>query len=204
MHVFDGHFESLLPYYTVLTVDTRGHGKSSHGEKAFSYELFARDLFMLVNKLHIGNFLVLGFSDGANIALEFAVQHPERVAAMILVGGNISPSGLNPSVHRALQLQAAGSGLKGLFSKGGKTKKELLDLMLNHPHIEPSSLEKLSIPTLIITGENDVIKHEHSTLIATSLRCARHEVIAKASHFVMRDTPQEFDRLVLEFLMEDD
>jgi pimeloyl-ACP methyl ester carboxylesterase len=77
-------------------------------------------------------------------------------------------------------------------------------LTLEHPHIEPQQLEKISVPTLVISGEQDVIKDEHSQLITESLANARRVVIAGASHFVMKDAPAEFDRVVLEFLMEDD
>jgi pimeloyl-ACP methyl ester carboxylesterase len=204
MHIFDGHIEPLLPYYTIITMDTRAQGKSSKGDRSLTYALFAEDLFTLINKLQIGNFLLLGFSDGDNTALELALQHQERVAAMILVGANLSPDGLTATTRKGLQLLAAGRGIKGLFSKGGDKSRELVQLMLEHPHIAPQQLEKIAVPTLVITGEHDVIKDEHSELIAHSLPNARRVIIPGASHFVMKDAPGEFDRIVLEFLMEDD
>jgi pimeloyl-ACP methyl ester carboxylesterase len=204
MHIFDGHIEPLLPYYHVITMDARAQGKSSKGDRPLSYELFAEDLFTLMNKLQIGSCILLGFSDGGNTALELALQHQERVAAMILVGANLNPDGLTLLNHRGLQLLAAGQGMKNLFAKGGETNRELVRLMLEHPHIDPEQLEKVTVPTLVINGENDLIKDEHSRLIASSLPNARRVIIPKTSHFVIRDAPKEFDRLVLEFLMEDD
>jgi pimeloyl-ACP methyl ester carboxylesterase len=206
MHIFDGHIEPLLPYYTVITIDTRAQGKSSKGERPLSYELFAEDLFTLINKLQIGNFLLLGFSDGGNTALELALKHQERVAAMILVGANLSPEGLTTMTRKGLQLLAAGHSLKDIFSRGNTTNRdrELVRLMLEHPQIDPQQLEKITVPTLIINGEQDIIKNEHSQLIADSLPNARRVVIPKAGHFVMKDAPREFDRIVFEFLMEDD
>lgn len=206
MHIFDGHIEPLLPYYTVITMDTRAQGKSSKGTRPLSYELFADDLFTLINKLQIGNFLLLGFSDGGNTALELALKHQERVAAMILVGANLSPDGLTTMTRKGLQLLAAGRGLKDIFSRGGEANRDrdLVRLMLEHPHIDPPQLEKVTIPTLVISGEKDIIKAEHSQLIADSLPNARHVVMAGAGHFVMKDAPQEFDRVIFEFLMEDD
>jgi pimeloyl-ACP methyl ester carboxylesterase len=204
MHIFDEHIESLLPYYTIITMDTRAQGKSSKGDRPLSYELFADDLFTLINKLQIGNFLLLGFSDGGNTALELVLKHQERVAAMILVGANLSPDGLTAVTRKALQLLAAGKGIKGVFSKKGSRDRELVRLMLEHPHIDPQRLEKITVPTLIINGERDIIRDEHSKLIAASLPNARRVVIPGVGHFVMKDAPAEFDRIIFEFLMEED
>ncbi|MDR3307651.1 MAG: alpha/beta hydrolase [Coriobacteriales bacterium] len=204
MHIFDGHFDRLLPYYTVLTVDTRGQGKSARGTRPLSYELFAQDLFTLANKLQIGKFLVLGFSDGANTALEFALTHQGRIAAMILVGGNLSPDGISNNVRRGLQVQAAAIGFTGIVAKARRFDRELMGLMLAHPHIDPKQLAGIKTPTLVISGGHDTIKDEHSRLIASSLGNARHAVIEDAGHFVMKDAPEEFDRIVYDFLMEDD
>jgi pimeloyl-ACP methyl ester carboxylesterase len=206
MHIFDGHIEPLLPYYTVITMDSRAQGKSSKGTRPLSYQLFAEDLFTLINKLQIGNFLLLGFSDGGNTALELALQHQERVAAMILVGANLNPDGMGATTRAGLRMLAAGRTLKNVFARGEKKDRDrdLVRLMLQHPHIDPQQLEKVTVPTLVISGEHDIIKDEHSALIADSLPNARRVIIAGASHFVMKDAPEEFDRVVLEFLMEDD
>jgi pimeloyl-ACP methyl ester carboxylesterase len=206
MHIFDDHIEPLLPYYSVITMDSRGQGKSSRGTRPLSYSLFAEDLFALTNKLQIGNFLLLGFSDGGNTALELVLQHQERVAAMILVGANLVPEGMTTMTRKGLQLLMAGHNLKGIFSRkhDGNRGQELIRLMLEHPHIDPQQLEKVSVPTLVINGERDIIKGDHSKLIANALANARHAVIPGASHFVMKDAPAEFDRIILEFLMEDD
>jgi pimeloyl-ACP methyl ester carboxylesterase len=204
MHIFDRHIEPLLPYYTIITMDTRGHGKSSKGDRPLSYGLFAEDLFVLINKLQIGNVLLLGFSDGGNTALELALQHQERVAAMILVGANIFPDGLTTMTSRGLRLLAAGHRLRRVFTRRESGGEELIRLMLEHPRIEAQQLEKITIPALVISGERDIIRDEHSDLIARSLANARRVVIPSASHFVMKDAPEEFDRIVLEFLMEDD
>jgi pimeloyl-ACP methyl ester carboxylesterase len=204
MHVFDGHIEGLLPYYTVITVDTRGQGKSARGTRDLSYDLFAEDLFTLVNKLHIGTFLILGFSDGANIAMELALRHQERLAAMILVGGNLFPDGLQAMFRVSLKLHLFGERLKNFIQRDKHGHGELTNLMLTSPSIDPERLKTITVPTLIINGEKDIVTDEHGVLIATSLPNARRVVIGGASHFVMKDAPEEFDRLVLEFLLEED
>ena len=70
--------------YRVIAVDTRGHGKSPRGTAPFTMEQFAVDLHSLMEKLQIQRGIILGFSDGANIAMKFALKYPDRVKALIL------------------------------------------------------------------------------------------------------------------------
>ena len=64
--------------YRVIALDTRGHGQSPRGEKPFSIKQFAEDLHDFMNEKGIDKAILLGFSDGGNIALTFALKYPER------------------------------------------------------------------------------------------------------------------------------
>jgi pimeloyl-ACP methyl ester carboxylesterase len=123
---------------------------------------------------------------------------------MILVGGNLFPDGLQAMFRKGLRLQSAGAGLRSLMKRDARSQKELIDLMLKEPNIDPEDLRTITVPTLIVNGENDVVTAAHSMLIASSLPKARRVVVAGASHFVMKENPEEFDRLVLEFLLEEE
>ena len=67
------HFQSR---YRVIAPDTRGHGRSPRGEAPFTIAQFANDLYDFMQGLGIARAAILGFSDGANIAMKFAMQHP--------------------------------------------------------------------------------------------------------------------------------
>lgn len=67
--------------YRLIAVDTRGHGKSPRGTAPFTMEQFAIDLHKLMDRLQIQKAVILGFSDGANIAMKFALKYPDRVKA---------------------------------------------------------------------------------------------------------------------------
>ena len=77
--------------YRVIAVDTRGHGQSPRGEDPFTLEQFAEDLRDFMDGLKIKKAHLLGFSDGGNIALTFALWYPERVRSLILNGANLYP-----------------------------------------------------------------------------------------------------------------
>ena len=71
------YFQYQIPYfsqkYHVIAVDTRGHGKSPRGTKPFTLIQFAKDLKQLLDQMGLKKVNLLGFSDGGNIALIFAI-----------------------------------------------------------------------------------------------------------------------------------
>lgn len=185
--------------YKVIAVDTRGHGKSPRGGAPFTIRQFARDLYEFMNEKGIGKAHILGFSDGGNIALAFALSHPERVERLILNGANLNPGGVKASVQLPIIL---GYNMASLFSKGsaeGKKKAEMLGLMVCQPDIKPESLTRISVKTLVIAGTRDMIKREHTSLIARSLPKGQLALI-QGNHFIANKNPVAFNEAVERFL----
>ena len=144
---------------------------------------------------------ILGFSDGGNIALTFTLAHPGRVSRLILNGANLDPSGVKAHIQIPIIL---GYKLASLFaekSPQAKAHAEMLGLMVNEPRIDPEALQKLRVRTLVIVGTKDMIKDEHTLLIARSLPRSRLEIIA-GDHFIAAKNPGAFNRAVDEFLSE--
>lgn len=84
--------------YHVIAVDTRGHGRSPRGQGAFTLERFAEDLKEFLDRRGLRRIVLLGFSDGGNIALIFALKYPGYIDRLILNGANLNPFGMKPSV----------------------------------------------------------------------------------------------------------
>lgn len=187
--------------YTVYAVDTRGHGHSPRGTAPFTIAQFAEDLSEFMDEQGILRAPILGFSDGANIALTFALAHPGRVSRLILNGANLDPSGVKARVQIPIVL---GYKLASLFagkSPKAKAHAEMLGLMADQPHIDPEALKSLRVRTLVIAGTKDMIKDEHTLLIAHSLPRSQLEVIV-GDHFIAAKNPGEFNRAVDKFLTE--
>ena len=185
--------------YTVYAIDTRGHGKSPRGTAPFTIAQFAEDLLDFMDEHDLAQARIIGFSDGGNIALSFALANPERVRRLVLNGANLDPSGVKASVQIPIIL---GYKLASLFAKRdpkARRNAELLGLMVNQPHIDPAALEDLFVPTLVIVGSKDMIKDEHTMLIANSLPNGQLEVLA-GDHFIAAKNPEEFNEVVGRFL----
>lgn len=196
---FEHQIAHFCKMYRVIAIDTRGHGQSPRGNKPFTIKQFANDLLDFMDERNIEKAHLLGFSDGGNIALTFALKHPERVDKLILNGANLFPSGVKPLYQWPIEF---GYSIAKLFSrKSDKARKnaELLGLMVNEPHIDPSELAQLTIPVLVIAGTKDMIKETHTRLIYNSLSNATLEFI-EGSHFIASKNPETFNAAVEKFL----
>lgn len=76
--------EAFSREFLVYALDTRGHGRSPRGSAPFTISQFAEDLLAFLDEQGLKRVNLLGFSDGGNIALTFALRHPERVRRLVL------------------------------------------------------------------------------------------------------------------------
>ena len=183
----------------MIALDTRGHGESPRGSAPFTLDQFAGDLKEFLDRKGITRCHLLGFSDGGNIALLFALKYPQYVEKLVLNGANLRPSGVKLSTQLPIVAGWCACGVCGLFSRQAKANWEMLNLMVTQPHIKPQELGRLTIPTLVIAGENDMILEKHTRLIAASLPNSKL-VILPGDHFVARRNWEQFNPVVLEFL----
>ena len=186
---------------TVYALDTRGHGQSPRGAGPFTLARFAQDLLDFMDEQKLERAHILGFSDGGNIALTFALAHPERVDRLVLNGANLDPAGVKPSV----QIPTVwGYRLASLFagrSPEARRHAEMLGLMVNEPHISPEALEALPMPVLVVAGTRDMIREEHTRLIAGALPHSRL-VLLPGDHFIAAKNPHAFNKAVEAFLSD--
>lgn len=199
------YFVHQIEYFSrtrrVIAVDTRGHGKSPRGSAPFTIRQFAEDLCAFMNELHIEKADILGFSDGGNIALVFAIQYPERVKRLILNGANLDTRGVKPSIQISIVI---GYRIASVFAKknpDAKRNAEMLGLMVNDPNIAVEELKKVTAKTLVIAGTKDMIREKHTRLIAEKLPDARL-VLIPGDHFIANKESKAFNCVVEEFLME--
>ncbi len=197
------YFKSQIDYfsdnYKMIAVDTRGHGKSPRGNAPFTMNQFVEDLSDLLKKRELSEVILLGFSDGANIAMKFAIKYPEKIKALILNGGNLNTKGVKKTTQVFIEL---GYKITKMFSKKSEDAKrnmELLGLMVNEPNIKIEEIHSIKIPTLVIAGEKDIIKESHTREIADNIPNAELTII-KGNHFIANKEPKAFNNEVEKFL----
>ena len=196
---FRGQIDAFSKRYHVYAIDTRGHGRTPRGGKPFTIRQFAEDLLYFMDAHQIEKAHLLGFSDGGNIAAVFAIHHPERVDRLILNGANLNPGGVKRTTQIPIEIGYRIARRFAGKSDSARRNAEMLGPMVNDPNIAPGELAGIQAETLVIAGTNDMIRKDHTKLIADSIPKARL-VFLKGNHFVAARHPAEFNRTVLAFL----
>ena len=193
---FDKQIQAFEESYQVIRIDFRAHGKSTNQGKQFSLKKFAEDLKEVVDILKIQHFDLLGFSDGANVAMYFAVNHPQMVHSLVLNSGNISTKGLFWFSKLATEL----SILLAYLCFWQPELPKIRRLMRENLSISFADLGRITARTLVLIGQFDIIKRQHSQKIAKSIPNAILKIVPWALHDIAYLQPKKFNRIILDFL----
>ena len=196
---FARQIEYFSRFFRVIAVDTRGHGRSPRGEAPFTIRQFAEDLRAFMDEKAVEKADLLGFSDGGNIALVFALRYPERVNRLILNGANLFGGGVKARYQLPIVLGYRIASLFAGRSEKARRNAEMLGLMVNDPAIDPEALCAVKSKTLVVAGTRDMIRERHTRLIAEKIPGAQLALLP-GSHFVAAENPEAFNRAVAEFL----
>jgi pimeloyl-ACP methyl ester carboxylesterase len=191
--IFKKQVREFQTDFTCLTLDTRAHGKSVfHGER-LTFERLALDVAEVMTAENSKTAKILGFSDGANIAMVLASHKPERVDQLILNAGNLTHRGLYSFMRIIPQFLNKIAGFIGL-------NKPIMRLLLMDTGLNLQDLHKITAKTLVVNGQFDVVKTSHARDIATSIPQARLEIIPLGTHHFFYWQPKKFNQMIRNFL----
>lgn len=194
--------------YRAVLIDSRGHGRSTRDARPFTYELMASDVLAVMDALQLRKAALVGWSDGAIIALILAMKEPARIAGVFFFGGNMDLSG-------AKQITEPGQILDRCFARHAKDYSRLsarpnrftefaeaVSLMMrSQPDYSAHDLERISGPVAIVQSEHDeFIKREHAEYLAASIPNAELIVLNGVSHFAPLQRPEQFNTAMLAFV----
>jgi len=198
-------FVYQIPYfekkYKVIVADSRAQGYSVDSGDSLTYEMMADDYAALLDAMKIDSAYVIGWSDGGINALLLAIRHPQKVKKLASTGANLVPD--TTAVPRevwdiALPVYLA---LKVKTQKTPEEKDEykLMRLLAEQPHIPLTDLQKISCPSLIIGGDHDVIKEEHTMLIYKNIPEAYLWILPGSGHSTPIIYKDDFNKVVDRF-----
>jgi pimeloyl-ACP methyl ester carboxylesterase len=189
----------LSKQYKVIVIDTRGQGKSlDTSKKDFTYKMFADDVKALADKLKLDKVNIAGWSDGGNTGLEFALKYPERLNKLITIGANAFPDGVDDKLTDHFENKML--VMKELKETGKFNEQRLLKIMLTQPRIGKKDLNKIGSKVLVIAGDKDVIKQEHTELIAKEIPNAELKIYSNATHMIPFENADQLNTDILNFL----
>ena len=214
--------EWLSTDYTVVRYDLRAHGESDTVTKEFSH---LADLIALLDALKIEKATLIGLSAGSTIALDAALEIPDRVERIVLlgpaVGGFVSkapvpfPPGLMPAIQAREWRKVSEMLLTTPVFASSQESQSLVrqmvfenerlwtvdrKLMKNQDPAANTRLESVRVPTLVLIGDKDVSQQDHADALAARVPGARLVVVPGGGHLLNLTSPKEFDAAVRAFL----
>ena len=193
--------------YRAIVIDSRGHGRSTRDTRPYTYELMAGDVVAVMDSLGIASAGLVGWSDGACIAMILGATAPQRVAGVFFFACNMDPSGtkdIQPSpllgrcfgrhVKDYAQLSATPDQFEAFAAAVGQMQK-------TEPNYSASDLGRIRVPVVIVHSDDDeFIKREHAEYLARSIPNAQLVNLHGVSHFAPLQRPAYFNAAMLAFL----
>lgn len=185
-------------YYQVIAIDSRLQGKSGGSPDSISYDLMASDFCALLDYLHISSAYVLGWSDGGIDGLIMAMKCSQKVKRLAVSGANVVPDSTAISNADLLKIKDFVMNSK----TASKTQIALTKMMIDLPNIPYIQLTSIQCPVLVMAGDHDIIKAEHTLKIFQSIRNASLCIFPDSNHGVCQQHPTLFNNTVLTFFQK--
>ena len=223
-------FPVFAKNYRVVRYDRRGYGKSlPQSEIPYSN---VDDLNEVFKHLNIKNAHLMGMSAGGGLSIDFALDYPDKVKSLVLVGAVVSGFGYSEHLNtrggrlsqsiltdpEALRKYIIMEDPYTFYEKNNEAKEKAWKLLENSLHNFDKSknylnqapkraalnnLNEIKVPTLIIVGEYDIPDcHALAGAIQAGIQNSSRVIINNAGHIVPMEQPEEVNNMVLDFLKE--
>lgn len=187
----DSTFGRILPFLArdrrVIAVEEQAHGRTSDRNAPLDFATSADDVVTLLEELHIAQADVFGFSNGASIALQMAIRHPQAVRRLVFASSMTKKDGAQPQLWSMIQstdISQMPQPLKDAFLKVNPDPAKLqvmhdkdLDRMRRFTDVPDADLRALRAPTLILLGDRDIVKPEHALGLTHRIPNARLTIL---------------------------
>jgi pimeloyl-ACP methyl ester carboxylesterase len=195
----------IIPYfskkYRTIVLDSRAHGKSIDSGDSLSFEMMADDAASLLDQLRIDSAYIIGWSDGGIIALEIALRHPEKIIKLASTGANLWPdsTAVIPGLWKDEKNYYDSQKNKPKLTDKEKNSWKVFMLDWEQPNISLTSIRKIKTPSLIICGDHDIIRIEHTVQIFQNIPKAELWILPNSGHGTLIEHPSEFYETVNQF-----
>lgn len=174
---------SLAKTHKVIAVEMQAHGHTADIDRPLSFEQDADDVAELLKQLHISKADVFGFSNGASTTLEIAIRHPELVNKIIVASTMYKKDGSYPWFWEMMghaKFEEMPQPLKDAYLQINPDKDALYTMftrdaarMQSFKEIKEQDIKAIRAATLIIIGDNDVVRPEHAVEMYRQMQHAK-------------------------------
>ena len=200
--------------HRVFLPERRAHGHTPDVEGLLSYHDMASDTIDFLTSVVGSPAHLVGWSDGGIVALLVAIERPDLVRKIVVTGTYFKPV---PELGQAEMLDELTSDAPDLemfhamYAAASPDGPEhwpivvgkLLEMYRREPHIPIEDLGRISAPTLVLVGDDDVVTLEHTIELYRAIPNSELAVVPGTSHAHFMEKPSLVNRIVLDFLDND-
>ncbi|HWI63319.1 MAG TPA: alpha/beta hydrolase [Symbiobacteriaceae bacterium] len=180
-------FGRVLPVFAgtrrVIALEEQGHGRTTDREAPFTFELSADDVAALLRYLEVEQADIFGFSNGASVALQVAIRHPQLVRKLIFASSMTKRDGAHPQLWEFMKhadFANMPQPLKDAFLRVNPDEQQLKTMhdkdaarMQTFEDVPDSLIQSVRAQTLILLGDRDIVKPEHAIELTRMISGAR-------------------------------
>ncbi|CAM5694342.1 putative aminoacrylate hydrolase RutD [Streptomyces afghaniensis 772] len=203
---FAANFRVLLP-------ERRGHGHTPDVDGPLSYQDMADDTVAFIEEVVGGPAHLVGWSDGGVIALLVAIARPDLVRKVVAIGANFLPSPQSGAAPEMLDQMAPDDltmfreAYEAVSPDGAAhwpvVVGKLAAMFRTEPTIRTEDLARITAPTLVLVGDDDLITLEHTIALYRAIPGSQLAVVPGTSHALLMEKPGEVNRIILDFLAKE-
>ncbi len=195
-------FGRLLPRLAatrhVIGVELQAHGHTADVDRPLTFTQDADDVAALLQQLGIARADVIGYSNGATTAVHLAIRHPAAVRKLVLISGALSAAGLLPELREAFKAEPSPESMpenvRAAYLAVAPRPQDLAIMvakstlrMRNFEDIPPAAVRALEAPALVIAGDRDVIRPEHTVEMFRTFRHGALAILPQTDHMQIVD-----------------
>lgn len=201
---------ALAEHRRVIGIEQQGHGHTPDIDRPLTFEQMADDTAALLQHIGVPGADIFGYSDGGNVALGLAIRHPDLVRKVVTAGTNVTNEGLKPGIFEdltQLSAEALGDEMRDLYASVApdpagwpslveKVRQQAVSLV----GWQPEQLRAIAAPTLVVIGDDDIIRVEHAADMVNLIPHAHLAVLPLRDHMTVVARPEPLVTILEEFL----
>lgn len=205
--LLDGVGAGLAARFRVAAFDRRGHGRTPDTPAPFHYDSMVDETLAVID--HIGGPVhIVGWSDGGIIGLLLALRRPDVLGRLVAIGANFHFEGSEPSHHDRPSPNPMFEQLRTQYEERspdggahfGDVAAKSFHMFGTEPTLTVDDLAGITVPVLVMVGDDDVIPLAHTAALYESIPGAQLSIIPATSHLLPLEAPDEVARIVAAFL----
>jgi pimeloyl-ACP methyl ester carboxylesterase len=207
MPVFAEHFRVIAP-------ERRAHGHTPDVDGPLNYSDMAADTIGFLEAVVQQRAHLVGWSDGGIVGLLVAIARPDLVQKLVAISANTNPDGVVPETHDMLAAEPDDPSMemfRSLYVASSPDGADHWPIVLakagemssTQPDISRDELGSISVPTLVLASDDDIVTLEHTVELYRSIPGSELAIVPGTSHALVFEKPDVVNRLVLDFLQND-